>query len=86
MRSLIAYCITHLPNLTYFYHTKINAREAKSVPPHFAKCGGTNVSLYGNATSTVKNRNVELPPSGTSLQLHLILELQLTTPTTSPSP
>ncbi len=36
---------------------------------------------YGNATSTVKNRNDGSPPSGTSLHFHLILELQLTTPT-----
>ena len=77
----MAYCITHPQILRYFYHTKIDAREAKSVPPHFAKCGGTSVSLYGNATSTVKKRNDFSPPAGTSLHFHLILELQLTTPT-----
>jgi hypothetical protein len=36
---------------------------------------------YDNATPTVKNRNDASPPSGTSLHFHLILELQLTTPT-----
>ena len=43
-----------------------------------------NSSPYGNATSTVKNRNDGSPPSGTFLHFHLILELQLTTPTKFP--
>jgi hypothetical protein len=40
VKKNIEFRLLYISNLTYFYHTKIDDREAKSLPPHFAKCGG----------------------------------------------